>query len=467
MNDKMYISQITIQNYRLFPADKAFKIDGINVPDDAKEGSGLNVFVGENASGKTSLLEAFALPLLEFKSEGFSVEDMHDPKEKVEIKVLSEKDFEVAGTMPNGSFKAKGFEFKASKRAKDNKTYLSSMIVTDQLFIKVDPLKPKDGSPDLRVSVNNPFKGKRFSENDVILLDRNRLYQTRSGSFNTTRFDRLMEDFSHQYVKNTENISNLNTDLDAKIKKDKVENTFLEEAIKKFKEISDTQIHLDFIDNHRPFKAAYFVKVKDNNQQIPINNLGSGYEMIFALLYSYYMAKQSGKQLIVLIDEPELHLHPALQEKFVKFLLEISKDAQVFLTTHSPLLIKQLAFNDEVRTLILKEGQNVSVLPDRKLSYVSANETNFLAFNLATEEYHNELFEELKYINGATKPIKNFDNDFFVSTKGEPKISPWMANPNEVSVHTFIRNQIHHQKDNGKTAYSDLKASIEKMRSFF
>ena len=113
----MYISQITIQNYRLFPADKAFKIDGINVPDDAKEGSGLNVFVGENASGKTSLLEAFALPLLEFKSEGFSVEDMHDPKEKVEIKVLSEKDFEVAGTMPNGSFKAKGFEFKASKRA--------------------------------------------------------------------------------------------------------------------------------------------------------------------------------------------------------------------------------------------------------------------------------------------------------------------------------------------------------------
>ena len=59
-----------------------------------------------------------------------------------------------------------------------------------------------------------------------------------------------MEDFSHQYVKNTENISNLNTDLDAKIKKDKVENTFLEEAIKKFKEISDTQIHLDFIDNH-------------------------------------------------------------------------------------------------------------------------------------------------------------------------------------------------------------------------
>jgi predicted ATP-dependent endonuclease of OLD family len=463
----MFISKITIKNYRLFSANSTFSIDKINVPDGNEDGSGLNVFVGENASGKTSLLEAFALPILEFKSESFSVDDMHDPNEKVEIKIYSDIDFDVDGTMPNSSFKAKGFEFKSSKRAKDSKTYLSSMVVTDQLFIKSDPAKPKDGSPDLRLSVNNPFKGKRFSENDVVLLDRNRLYQTRSGNFNSTRFDRLMEDFSHQYLKNSSDVINLNTDLDEKVKKGKVENKFLEKAIEKFQEISGSQVHLDFLDNHKPFKNAYFAEKKDNNQQIQLSNLGSGYEMIFALLYSFYMAQQGGKQLIILIDEPELHLHPALQEKFVAFLLEISKEALVFLTTHSPLLIKQLAFNDKVRTLILKDGQDISTLADRKLSYISANETNFIAFNLATEEYHNELFEELKYINGATKKIKEFDEDFFVAAKGEVKNSPWMGNPNEVSEHTYIRNQIHHQKDNGKTDYQNLKSSIEKMRTFF
>lgn len=109
----------------------------------------------------------------------------------------------------------------------------------------------------------------------------------------------------------------------------------------------------------------------------------------------------------------------------------------------------------------------MSSVADRKLSYISANETNYVAFNLATEEYHNELFEELKYNNGDTKAIKDFDNDFFVTDKGEQKNSPWKGNANEVSIHTFIRNQIHHQKENGKTAYADLKASIEKMRSFF
>ena len=298
----------------------------------------------------------------------------------------------------------------------------------------------------MRVSVNNPFKGKRFSENDVLFLDRNRLFQTRSGNFNTTRFDRLMEDFSYQYLKKA-TIENLNDDLDGKVKKDKVENKFLSEAIEKFKEISGSQIKLDFLDNYEPFKNAFFAARKDNNQQISLNNLGSGYEMIFALLYSFYLAQQSGKQLIALIDEPELHLHPRLQEKFVEFLLEFSKKVQIILASHSPLLVKQLSFNEKVKISVIENnGQQVSEIDKRVLPYISANETNFLAFNLATEEYHNELFEELKFINGDDKIIKDFDNDFFVTEKNEPKNSPWRGSQNEVSEHTFIRNQIHHQK---------------------
>ena len=462
----MFIKKITIKNFRLFPSDKDFEIDNINTPDGTNEGSGLNVFVGENGSGKTALLDAFALPILEYKTEKFGVDSFNDSNKKVEVNIYSKEEFEVDGTMPKGSFKAKGFSFEAGVRSKESKAYLSSIVVNDQKFIRVDPSKPKDNSPDLRLSVNNPFKGKRFSENDVLFLDRNRLFQTRSGNFNTTRFDRLMEDFSYQYLKKA-TIENLNDDLDGKIKKDKVENKFLSEAIKKFQEISGSQIKLDFLDNYEPFKNAFFAARKDNNQQISLNNLGSGYEMIFALLYSFYLAQQSGKQLIVLIDEPELHLHPRLQAKFVEFLLEFSKSAQIILASHSPLLVKQLAFNDKVKIRVIENGQEVAEIEKRVLPYISANETNFLAFNLATEEYHNELFEELKFINGDDKPIKDFDNDFFVTGKSEPKNSPWRGSQNEVSEHTFIRNQIHHQKENGKTEYNVLKSSIDKMRSFF
>jgi len=262
----MFIQKIAIKNFRLFPSDSDFVIDNINTPDGTNDGSGLNVFVGENGSGKTALMDAFALPILEYKTENFGIDNFNDTSKKVEISIYSKEEFEVDGTMPKGSFKAKGFSFEASVRSRGAKTYLSSIVVNDQKFIKVDPSKPADNSPDLRVNVNNPFKGKRFNENDVLFLDRNRLFQARSGNFNTTRFDRLMEDFSYQYLKSAESdIANLNDDLDNKIKKDKVENNFLAEAVKKFEEISGSQVKLDFLDNYEPFKNAFFAARKDND----------------------------------------------------------------------------------------------------------------------------------------------------------------------------------------------------------
>lgn len=145
----MFISSISIKKFRLFTTEETFTIDNFNIPNKTDEGSGLNGFVGENGCGKTSLLEALALPILEFKSDNFSLTDMNDPNKAVDIQVFSDQNFEVAKTMPKGNFFAKGFKFKANQRTKDNKSYLSSMIVADQLFIKSNPSNPKDGSLDL------------------------------------------------------------------------------------------------------------------------------------------------------------------------------------------------------------------------------------------------------------------------------------------------------------------------------
>ncbi len=465
----MFIKTIKVQNFRLFPSESIFTLDDINIPDDTNEGSGLSVFVGENGCGKTALLDAIALPLLNYKAESFSLQDFDDPDKKSHIEVLASGNFEVDGTMPRGSFQAKGFSFEAGVRSRGNQSYLSSIVVSDQKFIKADnQSKPSDNSPDLRVNVNNPFKGQRFSENDILFLDRNRTFQIRSGTYNSTRFDRLMEDFNYQYIKGKEDgIEDESAKLDAV--KASVENELLVSAINKFEEVSGSKISLNFVDNWQPFGKCFFAKKKENNQQIPLDMMGSGYEMIFSLLYSFYLSQQSGKQLIVLIDEPELHLHPSLQGKFVDLLIEFSKTAQIIITTHSPLLVKQLFFNESVQANVLKKnGNDVSVVPveDRLLPYISSSEVNFLAFGLATEEYHNELYEELYYQNGQGKKIKPYDVDYFQRVHNEPANSPWMGNPNEVSVHTFIRNQIHHARDNGRPGPTSLRSSIEKMREY-
>lgn len=461
----MFIKELNIKNFRLF---EDFSVESFNVPDNENEGSGLTILVGENGCGKTTILDALALPYVSYKADSFSLDDMNNPDEKTEISILTLNDFKYKGTMPKTTYyTAKGFRFTGGKRARSNSKYLSSITVSDQLYIRADSEnKPKDGSPDLRLSVNNPFTGNRFTDNDFLILDKNRTYQTKKGTYNDTRFDRLMEDLNYQHLQN----ENMPVDLNDIIKSGSgVQNDSLAATVTKFSMLSNLKVRLKMIDNWKPYSNSFFGVQKENLQILPLNQLGSGYEMIFSLIYAFNLSQQSDKDLIVLIDEPELHLHPKLQLDFVKLLLEYSKTAQIIITTHSPLLVKQALHNDfvKVKTLV-KEGDEVIIdSPKEKLlPYLSSNEINFISFGLATEEYHNELYEGLMQLNSSNNKIKEFDISYFQRLKEEPKNSPWMGHENEVSIHTFIRNQIHHRADNGAVKYDELYESIKKLRTF-
>ena len=195
----MFLKKIQIENFRLFCDE--FSIDNFNIPDGTNEGSGLTLIVGENGCGKTSLLDAISMCMLDYKASTFNIYDMNSTKKETSIIFNSDEEFKVDGSMPNSGFIATGFKFKANLRSTKLKSYLQSPIVFDQYYISKDPTKPKPGSPDLRLSVNNPFSGKRFNDTDILFLDKNRIFQIKSGNYNNTRFDRLMSDFNTQYVK--------------------------------------------------------------------------------------------------------------------------------------------------------------------------------------------------------------------------------------------------------------------------
>lgn len=143
--------------------------------------------------------------------------------------------------------------------------------------------------------------------------------------------------------------------------------------------------------------------------------------MIVSLLFLEAMAQIAKEELFILIDEPELHLHPSLQENFIKHLLKISIDNKILISTHSPLFVKQsLQQKPDININILKKesGNIITGKPEQNvLNYISANEVNFVAFDLITEEYHNELYEELKNSNGVNLSIQSFDDQFFHTTK--------------------------------------------------
>lgn len=466
----MFIKDIIIKNFRRFREQGL----SVNVPDLNNEGSGLTVIVGENGCGKTSLLDAISLPLLSYKAENLSIEDFHNPEEDVLVKLIANDNFTVKPVIGNNDFQSKGLSFQGRLRQRERRLYLSSSIVQEQLFLRANGhTDPPDGHANLRVSVNHPFAGKRFDENDIVFLDKNRTYQIRTGTYNSTRFDRITEDLNHQYTKNSmPEVNNLNENILTAW--ENVQNDFLNKAREHFREISGTDIDLYFINNWQPFSKSFFAHKKDNNQLIPIHMIGSGYEMVFSLLYSFYLAEKSEKQLIILIDEPELHLHPSLQKDFVKILLEFSKTSQIIATSHSPLLVKQLSSNEKtVKVLKLMNGSTtIEPTEKRVLPYVSYNETNYLAFDLYTEEYHNELYGRIQ--EKEEKFSLNEIEDYLVA-KSIRKDKTWTRekdgipeDPKQVTLQTFIRNKIHHPENvtmQGEQ-YSDeeLERSIDQMR---
>ena len=56
-------------------------------------GSGITVIAGENGCGKTTILDAIASSMLEYKADLFDIKDMNNINEKTEIKVYSDKTF--------------------------------------------------------------------------------------------------------------------------------------------------------------------------------------------------------------------------------------------------------------------------------------------------------------------------------------------------------------------------------------
>ena len=66
------ITNIKFRNYRAFYGEYELKIP---------KGENLLIY-GENGSGKTALLDAFALPILEYKTENFSIDNFNDIKQK-------------------------------------------------------------------------------------------------------------------------------------------------------------------------------------------------------------------------------------------------------------------------------------------------------------------------------------------------------------------------------------------------
>ena len=205
------------------------------------------------------------------------------------------------------------------------------------------------------------------------------------------------------------------------------------------------------------------------DEDIPINKRGSGVKRL--VLMNFFRAEAErraeegdNKGIIYAIEEPETSQHSNNQRVLIKALKELAKAAntQILLTTHSPVIVKELEFKN--LRLIYKDenGKSILSVEPAVLQYPSLNEVNYVAYGEVNEEYHNELYGFLEF--------QQWLNDY---KNGRPQRPyQYVKNGNtriwNLDLTEYVRHQIHHPENdsNARFTIDELRQSIEDMRNY-
>ena len=100
---------------------------------------------------------------------------------------------------------------------------------------------------------------------------------------------------------------------------------------------------------------------KETGHSSSVDQLGNGMRSIYMLsLLETYIEEEQKIPSIIIVEYPELFLHPSLQKTASKILYKLSKKNQVVFTTHSPNMVSNFTRGQVCQVILDREGHSVA-----------------------------------------------------------------------------------------------------------
>jgi ABC-type cobalamin/Fe3+-siderophores transport system ATPase subunit len=204
--------------------------------------------------------------------------------------------------------------------------------------------------------------------------------------------------------------------------------------------------------------------IEDEGVKFKVKTTGQrsdGFRQFISFLLTLSVENLNGEleNTILLIDEPEIHLHPPAQVNLLNELIKITSNKRnnlVFFATHSNYLIDK---NNLDRCFkVVKKDNHRTILENIEKTTSTYSEVNYEVFDIPTTDYHNELYGYLEDVK--KQKLNSLEKNMIWKNAKSGK-------EYEVCLSLYIRHSIHHPENKLNKAFTDqqLIESIEKLRN--
>lgn len=140
-------------------------------------------------------------------------------------------------------------------------------------------------------------------------------------------------------------------------------------------------------------KEDKFIFLENNQFELELSNLSTGIKS-FAILLKLLENNEIDEKSIIILDEPEVHLHPKWQLKYAEILVLLQKEfnLNIVLTCHSPYFINAVEVYAAKYCIADKCKYYLADIDDDNKAFFEDVTTN-------TEKIYKKLAEPLRYLN--------------------------------------------------------------------